>query len=127
MTVVDPDLASFTVGPRGAFWFTVSFGQVTSLPVQNSAGSQAMPEEGRHSVPAGYRASAGQSPESPLQLSAGSQAPSEARHSVPPGTTTSAGQAGDTPSQASATSQPPAEGRHSVPAFMGALTQPVAG
>ena len=60
---------------------SASSGQVTELPSQRSAASQA-PAARRHTAPLGRRASAGQAPLAPLHCSTASQGPSAARHTV---------------------------------------------
>src|SRR5437899_1704942 len=95
--------------------------QVAALvPVQWSAASSshAPPcEAPAQCVVEGWKASAGQAPELPVQLSATSHWPAEARQVVPLGLKASAGQTVLLPVQVSATSQSPAEARQTVPAL----------
>src|SRR5213079_1851202 len=79
-----------------------SLGHVLLVPSQVS-GTSHTPAAGRHAVPAGLFASAGQLALVPVKVSGG--------HSRL------------VPVHVSATSQGPAEGRHTVPAFPGALSQ----
>lgn len=68
-------------------------------------------------------ASAGQSGELPVQLSATSHAPPARRHTVEAGASVSAGHARSVPLQRSSTSHAPAEARHSVPALPAVCSQ----
>src|SRR5437773_11122258 len=71
---------SLAAGRQTAVVFA-SAGQLTLVPVQNSARWQT-PAAARHVVVFGLKASAGQSLEVPLQLSATSQSPAAGRHTA---------------------------------------------
>jgi hypothetical protein len=96
--------------------FFASVGQLTDVPVQDSATSHS-PAAVRHVVVDGERASAGHVLLVPLQVSAVSQGPADARQTVLEESFASLGQVVLVPVQVSAASHTPAAARQIVPAF----------